>query len=104
MAVYQTKDYNILKNSLFPILNQTYKDFEFIICDDGSTDKTYQYLKDFAKKDKRIVLIQNKTNLTLSPALNKCLNIAKYPYIARMDADDISLPNQARKTIEISRK
>lgn len=100
MSVYNTKDYNMLKQAIDSILDQTYKNFEFIICDDGSNDSTYNYLVEFAKKDKRIVIIQNKDNLTLGPALNHCLAVARYPYIARMDADDISLPNRLELQLE----
>lgn len=100
MSVYNTKDYNMLKQAIDSILDQTYKNFEFIICDDGSDDSTYDYLVEFAKKDKRIIIIQNKDNLTLGPALNHCLAVARYPYIARMDADDISLPNRLEVQLE----
>ncbi len=100
MSVYNTKDYNMLKQAIDSILDQTYKHFEFIICDDGSNDSTYNYLVEFAKKDKRIIIIQNKDNLTLGPALNHCLAIARYPYIARMDADDISLPTRLEQELE----
>ncbi len=104
MSVYNTKDYNMLKQAIDSILDQTYKDFEFIICDDGSDDSTYNYLVEFAKKDKRIIIIQNKGNLTLGPALNHCLAVARYQYIARMDADDISLPNRLELQLEYLEK
>lgn len=104
MSVYNTKDYSMLKQAIDSILNQTYKNFEFIICDDGSDDSTYNYLVEFAKKDKRIIIIQNKDNLTLGPALNHCLAVARYPYIARMDADDISLPNRLEKELDYLEK
>lgn len=100
MSVYNIKDYNMLKQAIDSILDQTYKNFEFIICDDGSDDSTYDYLVEFAKKDKRIIIIQNKGNLTLGPALNHCLAVARYPYIARMDADDISLPDRLELQLE----
>ncbi len=104
MSVYNTNDYNMLKQAIDSILDQTYKNFEFIICDDGSDDSTYNYLIEFAKKDKRIIIIQNKDNLTLGPALNHCLAVARYQYIARMDADDIALPNRLEVQLEYLEK
>lgn len=81
------------------IINQTFKDWEFIICDDCSTDNTYSVLMDYAKKDSRIVVIRNKQNSKLAQSLNNCLRIAKGEYIARMDADDEALPNRLLKEI-----
>lgn len=104
MSVYNTKDYNMLKQAIDSILDQTYKNFEFIICDDGSDDSTYNYLLEFAKKDKRIIIIQNRDNLTLGPALNHCIAVARYPYIARMDADDISLPDRLELELDYLEK
>lgn len=71
------------------ILNQTFKNFEFIIVDDASEDKTWHYLKSL--KDKRVKLIKNPKNLGLAKSLNIALSKAKGEYIARMDADDISV-------------
>jgi len=90
MSVYNGMPY--LKDAVQSILNQSYKDFEFIIIDDASTDSTWKFLK--SEKDKRIRLIKNKKNLGLAASLNIGLKIAKGDYIARMDADDISLPER----------
>lgn len=90
MGVHNTKDKDIFDHAINSILNQTYSDFEFIICDDGSTDDTYQYIKEYEKKDSRIVVLRNSVNLGLAASLNRCIEIAKGQYIARMDADDIS--------------
>ena len=78
-----------LKEAIQSILNQTYKNFEFIIVDDASRDSTWNYLKSL--KDKRIKLIQNKKNLGLAASLNIALRLAQGGFIARMDTDDISL-------------
>lgn len=92
--------YNIEKQSIFAekainsILNQTFRDFEFIICDDGSTDDTYNIVKKLTKNDKRVILLKNIINKGLAYSLNHCLKIAKGEYIARMDADDISLSSR----------
>ena len=85
MSVYNEEKY--LREAIESILNQTYKDFEFIIIDDGSTDKSAHIIKSY--NDPRIVLIQ-QNNTGLSPALNTGIKAAKGKYIARMDADDIS--------------
>lgn len=83
-----------LVEAIESILNQTYRDFEFIIIDDGSTDNSVKIIKKYAQKDKRIKLLTNKKNLGLIKSLNKGLKIAKGKYIARMDSDDISLPKR----------
>lgn len=91
---------SIVELSINSILNQTYKDFEFIICDDGSNDGTYEMVQDLIKNDKRVILIKNNENKGLAYSLNHCLSIAKGKYIARMDADDISMPDRLEKQIE----
>ncbi len=80
------------------ILNQTYADFEFIIINDGSTDKTKEIIKSFT--DERIVLIDKPKNAGLIAALNDGLEIAKGEFIARMDADDESLKQRFKLQIE----
>ena len=89
MSVYNTEKY--LSEAIESILNQTYSDFEFIIIDDGSTDKSLEIIQQYAQKDKRIRVILNKENIGLAKSLNKGIAQAKGKYIARMDADDISL-------------
>lgn len=89
----------IVKLAINSILSQTYKDFEFIICDDGSNDGTYEMVQNLTRKDSRVILIKNDKNMGLAYSLNHCLSIAKGKYIARMDADDISMPNRLEKQI-----
>jgi Glycosyltransferases, probably involved in cell wall biogenesis len=96
MAVYNTPNKKILIDSIESILNQTYKNFEFIICDDASNDSTYEILKEICK-DSRIKLIRNKINNKSGKTRNRCIEIAKGKYIALMDADDISLFNRIEK-------
>lgn len=72
------------------ILNQTFTDFEFIICDDGSEPEFYQWLKGYCRKDCRIRLLRSKSNHGLAAALNNGLRYTQGKYIARMDADDRS--------------
>lgn len=95
MPVYNGSRY--LRESVDSILNQTFTDFEFIIIDDGSTDDTWEILTTYADKDQRIRLLRNEENLGLIKSLNKGLNLAKGDYIARQDADDISLPKRFDK-------
>ncbi|KKP94042.1 MAG: Glycosyl transferase family 2 [Parcubacteria group bacterium GW2011_GWA1_36_12] len=90
MSVYNGMPY--LQEAVKSILNQTYKDFEFIIVDDASTDDSLKYLKGI--NDKRIKILSNEKNLGLAVSLNKALNAARGEYIARMDADDISKPER----------
>jgi len=82
------------------ILNQDYEDFEFIICDDGSTDDSYYVLEMLSKQDNRIVLLKNSKNMGLAPTLNYCLKNARASYIARMDDDDWSHPERFKKQVK----
>lgn len=80
-----------LKESLESIINQSYENWELIICDDFSTDNSLTLAKAYEKKlPGKIIVIGNNKNLTLGPTLNKCLSLAKGFYIARQDGDDIS--------------
>lgn len=99
MGVYNAGNDNMLQNAIDSILNQSYRNFEFIICDDGSTDDTYRILKKLAVIDTRIVLLQNKNNLGLAASLNKCLEASRGRYIARMDADDVSASNRLEEEL-----
>jgi glycosyltransferase involved in cell wall biosynthesis len=89
MPVYNGERY--LHESIKSILNQTLTEFEFIIVDDGSTDNTWQTMQNYAASDSRVVLVQNRTNIGVAGSLNKGLGVARGEYIARMDADDVSL-------------
>ncbi len=98
MSVYNAEKY--LKESLESILSQTYKNFEFIIVEDCSSDSSLNILKEYAMQDQRIILIENKRNLGLTKNLNKAIKISKRKYIARMDADDISEKNRLEEQIK----
>ena len=95
MAVYNEEKY--IREAIESILNQTFKDFEFIIVDDGSTDRTLEILKKYAKKDSRIKILRNEKNLGLTKSLNKALKVAKGEYIARIDAGDLCDPKRLEK-------
>lgn len=90
MPAYNAEKY--IAEAIESILSQTFKDFEFIIIDDASTDNTWKLIKQHAKKDKRIRAYRNEKNLNIAGTLNKGIKLAKSEIIARMDADDISLP------------
>lgn len=96
MSVYNGMPY--LKEAVKSILNQTYKNLEFIIVDDASSDGTWRYL--ISLKARRIKLIKNKKNLGLAASLNIALWQAHGDLIARMDADDISLPERFERQVE----
>ncbi len=90
MPVYNGEKY--LKEAIDSILNQTFTDFEFIIINDGSTDESETIIKSY--NNEKIRLINNQINSGLTKALNKGLGIARGRYIARQDADDISMSNR----------
>lgn len=94
MGVYNQLDKDVLNLAVDSILNQTFPDFEFIIYNDGSCMQTVSFLDEIKKSDRRIVLIGNEENKGLAFSLNECIKKAKGKYIARMDADDFSLPNR----------
>lgn len=88
-----------LRPAVDSILAQTFRDFEFIIIDDGSTDATPQALREYAKADSRIRLV-SRLNKGLTVTLNEGIALARAPLLARMDADDIALPNRFKKQTE----
>ena len=89
-----------IENAIESIRNQTYKNWEMIICDDASSDNTYTILQKWGKKDNRIIPIRNKRNLGLARTLNHCLKYVKGEYVARMDDDDWSYPERFQKQLE----
>jgi glycosyltransferase EpsE len=99
MGIYNCE--KTLSESIDSLFYQTYKDFELIICDDGSKDNSYQIAKQYADKYSNIVLLKNEKNMGLNFTLNHCLKFAKGLYIARQDSDDISLPNRFEREIKI---
>ncbi len=96
MPVYNGEKY--LNAAIDSILNQTFPNFEFIIINDGSTDKTEDIILSY--KDIRIRYVKNEVNLQIVKTLNKGIKLAKAKYIARMDADDISSPKRFETQIE----
>ena len=104
MSTYKEEE-NLLRESIESLLNQTYKDFEFIIILDFPDNNLHKrIIEEYSKIDNRIRFFVNEKNLGLTGSLNRGLSLAKGEYIARMDADDISLPNRLEKQIEYLNK
>lgn len=97
MSVYNGEKYVV--DAIESVLSQTFTDFEFLIFEDCSKDNSLSILQEYAKKDSRINLIANETNQGLTANLIEGMNIAKGTYLARMDADDICLPERFEKQI-----
>ncbi len=99
MGVYNCQE--TLDEAISSILNQTVSDWEFIICDDGSTDLTYQIADRYREKyPAKIKLLRNVSNEGLNATLNKCLRYTRGTYIARMDGDDICSPERFEIELE----
>ena len=88
MSSYNSEE--TIEKSILSILNQDYKNIEFLIVDDCSTDSSLSIMKRLREDDKRIKIIENKKNIGLTKSLNKLLKISNGKYIARQDSDDVS--------------
>ena len=97
MGIYNCA--STLVEALDSLYAQTYQGFKVILCDDGSTDDTYAVAKDYAAQHDNIVLLRNEQNRGLNYTLNHCLEYADTEYCARMDGDDVSLPDRFEKEI-----
>lgn len=100
MGVYNCKNIELLEKSIHSIICQTYTDWEFLICDDGSTNGTKEQLQRLGKLDPRIQILGYEKNRGLSGALNECLKYAKGKYIAREDDDDYSELDRLKKQVD----
>jgi glycosyltransferase EpsE len=102
MGVFNSE--NTIKKCVESIINQSYKDWEFIICDDGSSDHTLKTLEELSIRENRIRILKNQKNLGLAATLNKCILESKGQYLVRQDADDFSALNRLEELIlEINR-
>lgn len=104
MPAYNAQKY--LPEAIESVLEQTYKDFEFIIIDDCSTDNTWEIIQKYARKDKRIRAFKNKNNLnvvkTRNKAFSKCSK--QSAYYAILDADDVCMPQRLEKQVRFLEK
>ena len=100
MPVYNAGPF--LSQAVDSILKQTFTVFEFLIIDDGSTDGSGEILEEYARRDSRIQLVRRE-NRGLVATLNEGLNLARAPLVARMDADDVSLPQRLRLQVDYMR-
>ena len=98
MPAYNAEKY--ISEAIESILNQTFKDFEFIIINDGSTDSTPNIIDKYARLDKRIIVLNNEKNLNIAESRNRGVEIAKGKYIATMDSDDRALPDRLKNQLE----
>lgn len=96
MPVYNGEKY--LREAIDSILNQSFVDYELLIINDGSNDNSISVIESF--KDSRIKLVHNEKNIGLAETCNRGLDLATGEYIARMDCDDVSLPDRLRKQFE----
>lgn len=97
MGIYNCAD--TLAEALDSILAQTYTDWEMIMCDDASTDNTAAIARQYADRYNNFLLIRNEHNLGLAATLNHCLEYAESEFIARMDGDDLSLPERFERQV-----
>lgn len=91
-----------LAQAIESILNQTYTNWELILCDDGSKDQTYSVANHYVQRyPEKIFLLRNDVNCGLNETLNRCLKVAKGKYIARMDGDDVCDPSRLEKEVAV---
>lgn len=95
MPVYNGEKY--IQEAVDSILNQTFGDFEFLIIDDGSTDQTVDIIASY--KDERIKIVRSSQNVGLIHSLNSGIEMARGEYVARMDCDDISMPDRLKEQV-----
>ena len=100
MGVYNQLNNEALYKAVHSILNQSFSDFEFIIYDDGSNEEGSDYINSLKDADERLSIISCKENNGLAFSLNECLKVARGKYIARMDADDVSLPDRFQAQVD----
>jgi len=94
---------SVVENAVRSLLTQSYPDFEILVVDDGSEDRTWQLVRDLAAEDARIRPMQ-QAPLGIVPALERARLAARGPYLARMDADDIALPGRLKTQMDLMRR
>lgn len=101
LTVYNRKS---VSNTIESVLKQSFKDFVLLIIDNASDDGTYELLKEYAKKDSRIIVIQNDKNMGQTYSLHRGMSMANGKYIARIDADDIMTPQRLQRQYDFLEK
>jgi glycosyltransferase involved in cell wall biosynthesis len=101
MSVYNGDRF--LKAAMDSILNQTFRDFEFLIIDDGSTDQSAQILQAYADQDSRVRVIR-QANQGLTQSLNRLIHEAQGEFLARMDGDDVAMPERFARQVAFLRQ
>lgn len=97
MGIYNCE--KTLSKTIESIINQPYRNWELIMCDDGSTDQTYMIAKKYSESDDRIMVIKNPHNMGLAKTLNNCLKHAQGQYIMRHDGDDLMVEDRMEKQL-----
>ena len=105
MSVYN-ENIKWIEEAIYSIINQSYQDWELIIIIDNPEleNEKKTFLEKMARKEKRIILLYNQKNLGLAQSLNKGIEIAKGKYIARMDADDVAIPERFERELNFIQK
>ena len=102
MSVYNSE--TTVDKSIKSILNQSYKNFEFLIMDDFSNDNTFSICKTFEENYENVKVYRNKENLGLTMSLNKLIRLSKGQFIARQDGDDVSYKQRFEKQLNYIEK
>lgn len=97
MGIYNCE--STIRETVNSIMTQSYQNWELIMCDDGSSDSTYEIASKLTENDNRLLLLQNKKNHGLGYSLNRCLRHASGDYVARMDGDDICTSDRFEKQV-----
>ncbi len=99
MPAYNAEIY--IAESIESVLNQNYQNFELIICDDGSTDRTLEIIKSYERKDPRIKVFSMKENIGLASVRNFISSKAQGKYVALLDSDDLSTPDRFDEQVKV---
>ena len=102
MPVFNSEQF--VADAIKSILSQSFRDFEFLILDDASTDRSLEIIKNFEELDPRIKVFQNEKNLGVVESRNKLINLSKGKYIAWIDSDDIAINNRLETQISFLEK
>ena len=94
MGIYNRHEEGQLDEAIESVLRQSFSDFELLLYNDGSGQEVTEHLRDYARRDPRVILIENSENHGLAYSLNTCIKAARGKYLARMDDDDICMPNR----------